>query len=207
VPPRIDGISLGAMAAGSVLLYAGVTGKSIPAALQLIISGKSPSAAPKKYGITQVVQEASGATEAADPGGSALLGGGLAAIAKSWVGKLIYHFGGPPPAGTVDCSSFASKCLNQAGVKNPGGQPYNPDAHGPSTISYLTWGGATTVGHSSSVAQVDDLLVYQTHMGICTGPDEMVSAQGPDGTSSVLPSSIDGMTQSLHEFLFVRRLK
>lgn len=54
---RIDGIALGSMAAGSILLYAGITGKSIPAALQAIIRGKSPSTVPKSLGIDQVVQD------------------------------------------------------------------------------------------------------------------------------------------------------
>jgi len=64
---RIDGISLGAMAAGSVLLYAGITGKSIPAALQLIIRGKSPAASPKQYPIASVVQD----IQSSAPGGPA----------------------------------------------------------------------------------------------------------------------------------------
>jgi D-alanyl-D-alanine carboxypeptidase len=60
------------MAAGSLLLYAGITGRSVPAALQAIIRGKSPATAARTAGIGQVVQTAA---ESSDPSGTALLRG------------------------------------------------------------------------------------------------------------------------------------
>jgi resuscitation-promoting factor RpfB len=39
---RINGAALGAMAAGSVFLFAGIKGYSIPATIQDIVSGKNP---------------------------------------------------------------------------------------------------------------------------------------------------------------------
>lgn len=47
----VNGVALACVGAGSVFLYAGVTGKDIPSALQAIISGKAPSTAAKKYPI------------------------------------------------------------------------------------------------------------------------------------------------------------
>lgn len=54
--PRIDGLSLGMIAAGGVLTYAGVRGKSVPGALTALIQGQSPATAPKAAPIQQIVQ-------------------------------------------------------------------------------------------------------------------------------------------------------
>lgn len=40
---RINGAALGAMVAGSVLLYSGITGRSVLKSIQAVVSGKSPS--------------------------------------------------------------------------------------------------------------------------------------------------------------------
>lgn len=93
-----------------------------------------------------------------------------------------------------------------SGLPIPGGSwadaTRNGTEHGPNTLSWLAWSGAETVGHHSSAAQPGDLAVWQTHMGIVTGPNEMVSAQNPaDGTRQ---SSIDGFIRG--EFLFIRRI-
>lgn len=42
---RLDGVSLGLVAAGGGLVYAGIQGKSIPSLIQGFVQGKSPSAA------------------------------------------------------------------------------------------------------------------------------------------------------------------
>jgi cell wall-associated NlpC family hydrolase len=200
---KLDGIGAGAVGLGSLFAYAGLKGYSVPHAIQALVTGKAPSTG----GQANPVGTPTGGGPAG--GGSTSLGiigggaSGLAAIAQSYVGKLTYVFGGPPPPGTVDCSSFASKCLNQAGVSSPGGSPYSASTHGPATVAYLTWGGATTVGHVASVAQPGDLCVWQTHMGICIGGGQMVSARDPaEGVG------IDNIAGDMPgEFLFVRRLK
>lgn len=50
---KIDGVALASVTAGALLMYAGITGKNIPAALKAVISGKSPSTAPQSAPITQ----------------------------------------------------------------------------------------------------------------------------------------------------------
>jgi cell wall-associated NlpC family hydrolase len=82
-----------------------------------------------------------------------------------------------------------------------GAGKYDGSVHGPATGSWIIWTGATTVGHDGNVAQAGDLAVWQTHMGICTGPNQMVSAQNPGSGTQV--SSINGF---INEFLFIRRL-
>lgn len=43
----VNGIALGSVLAGSLFLYAGITGKNIPAAARAVISGQSPASVPQ----------------------------------------------------------------------------------------------------------------------------------------------------------------
>lgn len=194
----INGPALAAVAAGGVFLYASVKGYSVTHTLAIMISGQSPAKQTQTNPIGTPTQSSSSGMATAG-GGS---GGDFAGIAESYVGKLQYVFGGPPPAGTVDCSSFVSKVLNQAGIPNPGGAPYSANSHGPNTLSYLSWGGATTIGHSPTDAQRNDLCIWQTHMGIALGNGEFVSARDPAGGVGIdqIAGDVPG------ELLFVRRL-
>lgn len=192
---KLNGPALAAVAAGSVFMFAGLKGYSVTHTLAIIISGKSPAKQTQTTGIGTPTQ--SGSSGAISGGG-----GDIAGIAESYVGKLQYVFGGPPPSGTVDCSSFASKCLAQAGIANPGGAPFSANSHGPNTISYLSWNGATTVGHSATDAIRNDLCIWQTHMGIALGNGQFVSARDP--AEGVGIDDISGDVPG--ELLFVRRL-
>ena len=193
----INGKALAAVAAGSIFVYAGLKGVSVTHAMAIIISGKNPKGLVQSNPIGTPTASAS---SSGTPSGG---GGDIAGIASGYVGRLQYVFGGPPPSGTVDCSSFASKVLNEAGIHDPGGLPFDANSHGPSTISYLSWQGAATVGHSPSDAQRNDLCVWQTHMGIATGNGEMVSARDP--AEGVGVDTIAGDVPG--ELLFVRRIK
>lgn len=193
-------IRLGAVAsigAGSLFVYAGLRGFSILKAAQNVIQGTSPNTG-QKQALLSVGGSSGGVPVSTGAGGN------LASVALSYVGKLTYLYGGPNPLSpqTVDCSSFASKCLNQVGYANPGGAKYDPWHHGPTTLNYLVWGGAQTVGHQASDAQENDLCVWQTHMGICIGNGQMVSARDPAEGVGVDPIAGD----MPGEFLFVRRL-
>lgn len=188
----INGVALGALAVGSTFLYSAVKGKSILATAQAIISGKSPATVPVTNQITSLTPNADLTSNASSSN--------IASIAESYAGKLPYVYGGPPPAGTVDCSSFVSKVLNQAGIANPGGSAYNANSHGPTTLSYIVWNGATTIGHTADLAQPGDLIVWQTHMGIAIGGGQYVSAQSPQNGVKIDAISFPG------EFLYVRRL-
>lgn len=166
----INGFALGTVAAGSIFVYSAIKGKSVLAVTQSIITGKSPKGVLQSNPISTPIDNSITNTGAS---------GSFANIASSYIGKLKYVFGGPPPLGTVDCSSFSSLVLNQAGINNPGGSPYSSQTHGPNTLSYLAWNGATTVGHSESDAQINYLIIGPTHMGICSGNGQYVSALNP----------------------------
>jgi hypothetical protein len=54
----LDGAGLGAVAAGSVFVYAGIKGISVPAALTSIVRGESPATLPATAAITGTVPDA-----------------------------------------------------------------------------------------------------------------------------------------------------
>lgn len=186
---------LAAIGAGALFVYSGIRGFSVLMALRNVIKGTAPNTG--QHATLLSVPASAGSS-----GNAGNIGGGFAGIASSYVGKLRYVFGGPPPIGTVDCSSFASKVLHEGGISAPGGQLYSASTHGPNTISYLSWSGARTIGHSASMAQENDLCVWQTHMGICIGGGKMVSARDPQEGVGV--DDIAGDMPG--ELLFVRRL-
>jgi cell wall-associated NlpC family hydrolase len=199
---RTDGLALAMIGAGALFAYAGIKGKSVPAALSALITGKSPATAGTANPITG--SSGSGGTAPGSPVGST---SEIAAAAMKYDGTHNYDFGAPPPPGKVDCSSWATDVVgHDCGLPVPGGTwaevTKNGTVHGPDTISYLGWSGAETVGHHSSVAQPGDLAVWQTHMGIVIGPNQMISAQDPAlGTGkSVIDGAIPG------ELLFIRRI-
>lgn len=169
----INGLAVGSVAVGSLFVYSAIKGKSVLATAQAVITGQNPGNVSQANPITNP-PPTTGTTDNVS-------GGSFVGIARSYIGKLTYVFGGPNKAnpGSVDCSSFSSLVLHQGGISDPGGSPYNPNIHGPNTLSYLAWSGATTVGHSESSAQPDYLIVGPTHMGICSGSGNYVSALNP----------------------------
>lgn len=194
---RLDGLAVGSIAAGGLLTFAGIKGYSVPQTLQLLISGKSPAAQSQ-------VTPISGAAVSGSSGGGTASGQAIASTASQYEGHC-YRFGGVPHkdgSGCWDCSSFSNYCLWRNGLAVPGGI-YDPETHGPNTLIYAAWSGAVTIGHKGSVARAGDLAVWQTHMGICLGPDSMISAQTP--ATGTRKSGIDGFMPG--ELLSIRRIK
>ena len=185
-----------AVAIGGLFVYAGLRGFSVLKAVQNVIQGQAPATGQVVTPLASPFGTAG--TAAGVPGG-----GSLVQTALSTQGHCYLYGGAPGPSGTGcwDCSSAANWWLTQAGYTIPGGA-WNPATHGPDTLSYLAWGGAVTIGHSSSQAQAGDLVVWQTHMGVAIGNGQMISALNPSKGTLVTP--IDG--QVLGEILFVRRI-
>jgi cell wall-associated NlpC family hydrolase len=192
------GVGVTAVGIGGILIYSGIRGYSVLKAAQNITAGNSASTGQTVSLLANGTGDTSGGSQVA-VGGSSLVNAMMASVGHA------YLFGGAPgPDGTRpwDCSS----CVNfNANIKSdlpiPGAKAgqYNTNQHGPPTGSWLLWGGMTTVGHSSSLAQPGDLCIWQTHMGVCVAPGKMVSALNPgEGTKE---TDID----IISEVLFVRR--
>jgi cell wall-associated NlpC family hydrolase len=196
------GTGLAAAGIGGILLYSGIRGYSVLKAVQNVTAG-NPASAGQTVSLLadpSAAASAAGGSETA-AGGSSLVGAMMASVGHA------YHFSGAPGndgEAPWDCSSCVNYNANiKAGMPIPGAGPgkYNANQHGPATPTWILWGGLSTVGHSSSVAQPGDILVWQTHMGVCVAPGKMVSALNPE--KGTLETSIDGIISG--EILFVRR--
>jgi len=199
---RFSGPAIGSIAIGGLLVFAGIKGYSLAQVTQDIIRGKSPlneTQALPIAGTPASALAAAGAGPVAAGSASSIAGDALRYKGAGYV------WGGAPAQGTGhwDCSSFSNwVCGHDVGLPIPGipAGEYTGSSHGPVTGEWMVWAGLTTVGHSGSVAQAGDLAVWQTHMGICLGPNSMISAQNPSSGTQV--SAIDGF---IPEILFIRR--
>lgn len=175
----VNGKAVAGLGAASVLIYAGVKGKSVRGAIQFIVTGKSPANAPGANTILGSQPDTSGSGSGS---GGGTIGPGqnadIAADAMHYRGHHYVYGGAPGPNGTDpwDCSSFCNWVLgHDMGLTLPGGlSGYNGSSHGPTTLGYLTWSGARTINRKSVSA--GDLCVWQTHIGIAISNTQMISA-------------------------------
>lgn len=181
---NVDGPGLAAAAAGSLLLYAGIKGYSVPHALQAFVQGQPPSG-PPQYPIRP----------APAAGGSGTSGGGSSAAAAdflSYAGRVPYVWGKASPAGW-DCSGSCNYVLcHDEGLPIPGyaGGSFDGSQHGPATFTWLSWALA---GHLTRISraqvQSGDIVLWWTHMGVAIDNQTYISAQDPQaGTAQ---ASID----------------
>jgi cell wall-associated NlpC family hydrolase len=105
----------------------------------------------------------------------------LVAYALRWQGQGYVFGGNASRPGLWDCSSFVSFDLHGVGLGLPGGQwgspGFPPNAHGPVVEDYASWNGAVP----TNAPLPGDLVLWvgagaDGHMGIVTGPNQMVSA-------------------------------
>lgn len=117
-----------------------------------------------------------------------------------------YQYGGAPAngIGKWDCSSFVSWVmghdLKMSIPMYPNGS-YTGTAHGPTAAQYLVWSGATSIARNA--ASAGDLACWMTHIGIVTGPNQMISAYTTN--TGTLVTSIDGAGPT-GEPLVIRRV-
>lgn len=202
----VNGLAVVTVGAGVLLAWSGIRGTRVTSALREVLSGQQP-AGHLDYPIGSPASATGGSIGAGSPPGSGS-GQAIAQDALRYVGHA-YLFGGAPGTSGQqpwDCSSFVNWVLgHDEGLAIPGFATYNGSVHGPNTLLYLAWPGATTVGHDGNQAQPGDLCVWQTHMGIAIGNGQMVSARSANSNP---PTGIDTINDDIPgEILFVRRLK
>lgn len=129
----------------------------------------------------------------------------VVAAAQQYVGSGYVWGGSATKVGDWDCSSFVSYVLgHDLGLPLPGGHwgdpGFPPNAHGPTTGSYLLYGSPI----DRSALAAGDLVVWSSHMGIAVSNTQVISAKDPQ--EGVGLSSIDGTTSSLNETPSFRRI-
>ena len=205
----VSGIGVAYSLAGFTLLWSGVKNTTLQATLTAFLKGQAPTPGPAQNLSIGVQDNAPSST--LEPGATTGQGTTSSAIANdalAYVGHC-YSYGGSPGTNGKscwDCSSFANWVLgHDMSLAIPGiaAGGYDGSDHGPTTLSYLAWSGASTVSNSASSAEAGDLCVWQTHMGIATGGGNMVSAL--DESLGTKVTTISGGAPT-GELLFVRRV-
>lgn len=205
----VNGMAIMAAFGGGVLVWSGLKGASVTGSLRSLLAGQQPTGANVHPVGTPVGAPASsgagGAAGGITVGGNAS-GSAVAAAAQKYTGHCYLFGGAPGPTGKGcwDCSSFCNWVLAHDMHRAIPGGTWNPSTHGPTTLSYLGWNGATTVGHTPAAAVAGDLCVWQTHMGIALGGGNMISAL--DAQLGTKVTTISGGAPGF-ELLSVRRLK
>lgn len=161
-----------------------LTGGTIPS-----VTGKEASATAVLTSDVQNLQPDSSSGGGNQNNPQATTGNAISDDAIKYVGQG-YQWGGPADKpGDWDCSSFVSYVLghdlNQPLPGGHWGDPgFPPHAHGPTTINYLVFGSPI------DKPEAGDLIVWQTHIGICTGGGNMVSAL--NGSLGTRQTTIEG---------------
>jgi cell wall-associated NlpC family hydrolase len=210
----VSGLAVAYTALGGVILWSGIKGETLSQTIEDLASGKAPTTNQQQIG-TPSLGIGTGSDSGSGSSGSGSVvadsGGGdsnVASDALKYVGHCYSYGGAPGTSGTGcwDCSSFCNWVLgHDLGMAIPGygyGQ-YDGSVHGPTTLSYLVWSGAKTIGNNPASAQAGDLCVWQTHMGIATGNSNMVSAL--DESLGTLETTISGGAPT-GELLLIRRI-
>jgi cell wall-associated NlpC family hydrolase len=161
----ISGTAVASVAAGGLLLYSALLGKSPLEALKQDIFGLHPSGIPK----ASVSDVAAAQTGPVGAGGYVGLSSDKAAalvqVARQQIGKP-YYWGAAGPD-RFDCSGLVSYCLRQIGVFGPSQRMV--------TGQFLLWSGATTVPRPP---RAGDLICWTGHIAIAVSSTRMVAAPG-----------------------------
>jgi cell wall-associated NlpC family hydrolase len=184
-----DGIGLAAAGAGALFLYAGIRGYSVPHALQSLITGKAPSAGGQAYPVgTPTAAPAGAGSAGAGARGGTATGNSIASDFLTYAGKVPYVWGGASPVTGWDCSGSCNYVINRDNnTAIPGAGPGQLTGHGPSTLGWLAWAPGHMIRLTAAQAGVGDLVIWQTHMGVITGPGEYVSAYDTQEGTVVKP--------------------
>jgi cell wall-associated NlpC family hydrolase len=197
-----SGLAVAGLGAGCIFVMSGLKGWSISTSLKDLLTGVNPSTQPQVNAITNPNSPVYGGGTGNYAGGSASNSAVVSAAEEFLGGPYGYGDSGPP--GTPnDCSGLVNYVLGKMlGLDIPGCPNGKYSGHGPVTMQYWLWLGATTVPQSQ--AQPGDLASWMSHIGIFVTPTTVLSAL--DQQSGVVITSIAGATPSGDPTLKVRRI-
>jgi cell wall-associated NlpC family hydrolase len=177
----INGVALSSVAIGSIFLWSGIKGWNVSRTVGEVVTGKVPS------GSNVNVLSAPNAPSANATGFTT---NNIANDALQYQGHA-YSFGGAPGKNGQnpwDCSSFVNWIVgHDSGKAIPGYGPgqYDGSVHGPPTGSWGVWPGLQHIQFGQ--LQAGDIIVWVGHMGICIGPNQMISALNTKEKTKITP--------------------
>ena len=190
---HIDGVALGSLAAGSLLLYAGIKGLSVPGAVQAIIQGKSPATAAKTAQIsgTPITQTGGG-----PPSGSGIVGAAPTPTGseKSWIDSFLIAVGAPTTAANEE--SITAWIAHEGDFATSGNNPLNTTQANSDSIGtknsvgvqiFRTPSGGVNANATALLNGLygDILLLLRSGQGLCGHSLQGLSTWSGGGYSSV----------------------
>lgn len=174
----INGIALSSVAVGSVLLWSGIKGWNVTRTVGEIITGNVPKGSNENL-LTSDAGSAIGFTNNA-----------VANDALKYNGHAYTYGGAPGKDGRSnwDCSSFCNWVIGhdmKHAIPGYAAGQYDGSVHGPPTGSWGIWPGLSHIKENQ--LQAGDLIVWAGHMGICIGPNQMISALNSKEGTRVTP--------------------
>jgi cell wall-associated NlpC family hydrolase len=157
-----------AIAAGVILAWSGVKGKSVSAVIRSVLTGRNPGL----LGNANPLIDQSGSDAGSGVGGPLPASdSAIANDAMRYVG-VPYLWAGHTPNGW-DCSGFVNWVLGvDLHMHIPLVGTFTGASHGPVASAYMVWGRHVPI----SQMQAGDIVVWPTHIGIVTAPGRMISA-------------------------------
>jgi hypothetical protein len=183
----VNGMALGGITAGAVLVYAGLRGVNPLAGLREIVSGRpgAVSTAPA-FTTTAATGAGSVAGDALGVVGSTIGAGGgqgaaLVVAAQQFAGDR-YSQARRWQDGYSDCSSFVGKAFKAIGIAPP---PLSV------TTTYLAWTRAVKIPRAQ--LQGGDLCVNTAHMVLAAGANSAIGQENPrDNVQRGTPEQLMG---------------
>jgi cell wall-associated NlpC family hydrolase len=175
-----SGIAVAGLGAGLIFVMSGLKGWSLSVSVQDLLTGKNPSGQPQVNQITDIADSTSNLGNI----GSNIISDTLAAVNSNTniVNYAMQYRGGKygwgksgPPGTPVDCSGMINYIVGKAfGLPIPSSANGSYSGHGPVTMQWYVWSGATTV--PANQMQPGDLCCWPTHMGMAINQTSMISA-------------------------------
>lgn len=193
---RVDGVSLGMITAGGLLVYAGVRGLSIPHALQALVQGQSPAGGVKAAQISGTPPDGGNTGGGGGTGSPGLVAAAPAPSGseKSWIDSFLTAVGAPITQANED--SITAWIAHEGDFATSGNNPLNTTQPNSDSIGvknsvgvqiFRTPSGGVNANATALLNGLygDILLLLRSGSGLCGHTLQGLSTWSGGGYSSV----------------------
>jgi cell wall-associated NlpC family hydrolase len=191
-----NGIAVGSVAIGSLLIWSGIKGWNLTATIGQVITGKVPSGTDEN-----ALVNASGGTSGS---GTTATGSALLTEFQKFNGHQYVYGGAPGKDGTNgwDCSSSINWVVGvyfKHAIPGYAAGQYDGSVHGPPTGSWGIWPGLQHVNPAN--AEPGDIIVWTGHMAMFVSGNLQAALNGNPGAAQMFSAldTAEGTKQSTIE--------